>query len=76
MSKEKDEADMLQKNHHFLFPETFFGSFANFEDECFEDDVDTEIDVSNPWVLVLGSDKTDHFQQKIGLFIHWNELNS
>jgi len=59
---------MLQKNHHFLFPHTFFGSLSNFDEELSEDDLE---EVSNPWVLILETDKPVPLQPKIGLFIHW-----
>jgi hypothetical protein len=63
---------MLQKNHHFLFPETYFGSFADFEDELFGDEEDL-VQTSDPWILNLETDTHRLFQQKIGLFIHWTD---
>ncbi|MDE3045284.1 MAG: hypothetical protein KGJ02_01375 [Verrucomicrobiota bacterium] len=68
----KGEVVMLQKNHHFLFPETFFGSLPTFDDDLSASDP-IEIDLNHPWVLVLDADKTDLLQQKTGLFIHWND---
>ena len=64
---------MLEKNHHFLFPQTYFGSIENLEDALFEDEEDDEEDeVSHvPWVLVLEPKKLSQFDTKIGLYIHW-----
>lgn len=63
---------MLQKNHHFLFPETYFGSLADFEEELFGDEQEFA-ENSEPWILVLEPKSPLHFQQKIGLFIHWTD---
>jgi hypothetical protein len=60
---------MLQKNHHFLFPETYFGSLEKMEEE---DKVDECI---HPWILILEQNDLNQFQQKIGLFIHWSEYS-
>lgn len=59
---------MLQKNHHFLFPQTFFGSLSHFDEDLSEDDLE---DVDNPWILNLEPEKSVPFQPKIGLFLHW-----
>lgn len=59
---------MLQKNHHFLFPQTYFGSHEQMESDFFDED---QTDVIEPWILILENDPTNQFQQKIGLFIHW-----
>ncbi len=63
---------MLQKNHHFLFPQTYFGSIEDFEEELFEATEDEEEEFSHvPWILILESNKPLHSDIKIGLFIHW-----
>ena len=66
---------MLQKNHHFLFPQTYFGSIESIEDVLFEDEEEDEVEevsISHvPWVLVLESDKMNPLDTKIGLYLHW-----
>ncbi len=44
---------MLQKNHHFLFPQTYFGSIENFEDELFVDEDVEEIEEESGAPLIL-----------------------
>jgi len=61
---------MLQKNHHFLFPQTFFGSLESLEEQLTNEE---DLDLNNPWILILESDQTQYFQQKIELFIHWSD---
>lgn len=63
---------MLQKNHHFLFAQIYFGSFEDLE-ENWTNAEENEIDLNDPWILVLGANETNHFQQKIGLFINWSD---
>ncbi len=65
---------MLQKNHHFLFPQTYFGAIEgpieNIEDELFDED-EEESTSHVPWILVLEPDKMNLLEPKIGLYIHW-----
>jgi hypothetical protein len=69
---ERQGVEMLQKNHHFLFPQTYFGSFEDIEDALFDEEDDEEEDVSHvPWVLILEPDKMNQYDTKIGLYIHW-----
>jgi hypothetical protein len=66
---------MLQKNHHFLFPQVYFGPIENFEEEFFSDEEDEEEEISHvPWVLILESDKNAEPAVKSGLYIHWYDL--
>ncbi len=62
---------MLQKNYHFLFPQTYFGSLENIDEALESDEID-ELEI-NPWVLMLETNSPIQIQQKIGVFIHWSE---
>ncbi len=62
---------MLQKNPLLVFsrPLTYFGSSQPFQDEV--DDVDTQYDLMR---LGLETDLLSPFQQSIGLFLHWSDI--
>jgi hypothetical protein len=64
---------MLQKNHHFLFPQTYFGPIEPQEIVFFDDqEEDEEEEISHvPWVLVLESENSTQLDPKIGLYIQW-----
>jgi hypothetical protein len=68
---------MLQKNHHFLFPQTYFGPIEGpietIEDAFFEEEEEEETTSHVPWTLVLEPDKMNPFEPKIGLYIHWGD---
>jgi hypothetical protein len=67
---------MLQKNHHFLFPQTYFGPIEDpIEDPfCEEEEEEEEATSHVPWTLVLEPETMNPLQSKIGLYIHWGDL--
>lgn len=65
---------MLQKNHHFLFPQIYFGSLENLQEDLeleFDDDEFDDYEESFPWSIIFDPEHSQLAQQKIGLFIHW-----
>ncbi len=61
---------MLQPNHQFSFPETYFGSLTDLT--YVEDSESNEEErIAAPWILVYEPEIAPQLQQQTGLFINW-----
>lgn len=63
---------MLQEHSFFSRPLIFFGSPQNIDEDMEEDE---EWNFSDPWSLFLQTNLSTNQQRRIGLFIHWTDLN-
>jgi hypothetical protein len=62
---------MRQDNHHFLFPQIYFGSLASTDEPC--DMQEDEIDAEDSCILSFDTNGTKTSHQKIGLYIDWTD---
>jgi hypothetical protein len=62
---------MLQNNHHFLFPQIFFGSFEDFDESS--DLEDEEMEVEDSYTLLFDKNLPTRVHRKIGLYIDWTD---
>ena len=65
---------MLQENSFFSRPMTYFGTYQNLEEDDDEFD-EEEWSFADPWQISLDSNMSNLLQQRIGLFIHWQDVN-
>lgn len=63
----------MQLHPHSLFGVTYFGSFENFEEENYDIEMEQENTFNPPWTIILETENVYNFQQKIGLYIRWED---
>lgn len=64
---------MLQENSFFFRPTTYFGAYQNIE-ECDEFNEEEE-SFDDPWRIFFEANTQILLQQRIGLFLHWHDVN-
>lgn len=75
MRKEKAQkgATMLQENSFFFRPTTYFGTYQNAQEE--DEIEEEELNFDDPWRIFLEANTSTLLQQRIGLFLHWHDVN-
>lgn len=64
---------MHEENSFFFTPFVFFGPTENIEDVL--EQIDEEWNYSDSWNISFQTDFSHLQQQRIGLFLHWYDLN-